>query len=415
MRIGIPFAFEVAAVLALAWSGAAAVSATAGEGPAAPAAAAPKSSEHYAAMPERSWLHACPGTYKGRDAGKEPPFGILGFSGMALDGPGRRLLIFGGGHADYWGNEVWSWDIDRREWRRAYDPDPFHNLTRQEALKGVDNKKQPGVWLPSGRPITRHTYGSICFLEHKGLMLAGGGSTYSGPNRHKVDFWCDVGAPGGVWLNGPADVWLYDPEKAAWTWKGSGKAEGAAAGFPKGVGTSTYAPDIKSAIVVADGTWLYDAGKDAWTGMKSKCPGGGHSTMTYDTRRKLAYHVGRSGKELKIHSYDPAGDVWAEVKAGGETPSNRDGGWGITYDSANDVVLAFGRDGLAVFDPKTSRWEKNPGSPEKAPPASEWTFNRFQYDAVNNVAFLVTGTRDWRVDVWAYRYGKPAADGGPAK
>lgn len=389
--------------------------AAAGEGSAAPAVPAPKPSDFYSAMPDGSWLLAGAGTYKGRDAGKEPPFGILGFSGMALDGGHRKLLLFGGGHNDYWGNEVWAWDIDKRGWQKMYEPDQFISLTLDAALKGVDNKKQPGVWLPSKRPITRHTYGSICFLEDKGLMLAGGGSTYSGPNRNKVDFWCDVGNPGGVWLNGAADIWLYGLEKNAWTYKGSGKMEGAKPDFPKGSGTATYAPDLKSAIVVSDATWLYDADKDVWTRKNAKCPGGGHSTMTYDTRRKLAYYVGRSGKELKMHSYDPARDVWAEVKTEGELPSNRDGGWGITYDSANDAVLAFGRDGLAVFDLKTSKWEKNPGKPEKAPPANEWTFNRFQYDAVNNVAFLVTGTRDWRVDVWAYRYKKPTADGAAAK
>lgn len=364
----------------------------------------PTPSEFYAAMPDGSWLLAGAGSYKGRDAGQEPPFGILGFSGMALDSGHRKLLLFGGGHNDYWGNEVWAWDIDRRVWQKMYEPDRFIDMTREEALKGVDNQRQPGVWLPSKRPITRHTYGSICFLEHQGMMLAGGGSTYSGPNRHKVDFWIDVGAPNGVWLNGPADIWLYSLAKNEWTYKGSGKMKDARPDFPRGSGTATYAPDLKAAIVVSDATWLYDAAKDTWTRMKAKCPGGGHSVMTYDTRRKLAYYVGRSGKQLMMHAYDPASDVWAEVKAEGELPTNRDGGWGITYDGSNDVVLAFGRDGLAVYDLKTSRWEINPGRHEKAPPPREWTFNCFQYDAVNNVAFLVTGTRDWRIDVWAYRY-----------
>jgi hypothetical protein len=213
-----------------------------------------------------------------------------------------------------------------------------------------------------------------------------------------------VGAAGGVWLNGPADIWLYSLEKNEWTYKGSSKMAGARPDFPRGSGTATYAPDIKAAIVVSDATWLYDPDKDVWTRKAAKCPGGGHSVMTYDTRRKLAYHVGRSGTQLKMHAYDPAKDNWSEVNAAGDLPSNRDGGWGITYDSANDVVLAFGRDGLAVLDLKTSKWETNPGKPEKAPPAREWTFNCFQYDAVNNVAFLVTGTRDWRIDVWACRY-----------
>ena len=77
-------------------------------------------------------------------------------------------------------------------------------------------------------------------------------------------------------------------------------------------------------------------------------------------------------------------------------------------------ALLLGAAALAE-EPKAPPAPGGPGKPEKAPAANEWTFNRFQYDAANNVAFLVTGTRDWRVDVWAYRYRKPAAGGGAAK
>lgn len=60
-------------------------------------AASAKPNSKLTAIPENAWQ---------RVAGFAPvPAGILAYSGGVYDSVNHELLIFGGGHADYWGNE----------------------------------------------------------------------------------------------------------------------------------------------------------------------------------------------------------------------------------------------------------------------------------------------------------------------
>lgn len=47
----------------------------------------------YSEIPDNSWIHVGPGTQAGQAAGREPPFGIVAFSGIAIDESQDQLLF----------------------------------------------------------------------------------------------------------------------------------------------------------------------------------------------------------------------------------------------------------------------------------------------------------------------------------
>ena len=79
---------------------------------------------------------------------------IMDYSGACFDAQRRELVVWGGGHGDYPGNEVVAFSLERGTWaaltmRDAAPCDPSGS--------GSDTTDA----LPSGRPAARHTYGSL--------------------------------------------------------------------------------------------------------------------------------------------------------------------------------------------------------------------------------------------------------------
>src|SRR5213593_285726 len=85
-----------------------------------------------ATMPADSWLVA-PNTnmsavtpVNGQFAGTwgtDGPWAVIAaWGGGALDTQRSRLVLWGGGHADYYGNELYAFDIPTLTWSRVTDP-----------------------------------------------------------------------------------------------------------------------------------------------------------------------------------------------------------------------------------------------------------------------------------------------------
>ena len=122
----------------------------------------------YTAFPEKTWVQVGAPT-------KEVPYGILAYSGMCVDTAGKQILVFGGGHNDYYGNEVWSWHIPTRTWKRLTDPT---SRAKYETTKW-DWDNTPGMFPDLKVPVSRHTYDSVVWVAHMGQMYAAAGSTWS--------------------------------------------------------------------------------------------------------------------------------------------------------------------------------------------------------------------------------------------
>lgn len=81
--------------------------------------------------------------------------------------------MHGGGHAAYNGNEVWAFDINNSLWEKMYEPTPDSEY--------IFDPNYPGAIVTNGlpfRPMSRHTYDQIEFLQHKGGLFIFSGVTH---------------------------------------------------------------------------------------------------------------------------------------------------------------------------------------------------------------------------------------------
>ena len=87
-------------------------------------------------------------------APRESPGGstlkIVAWSGGAYDSRRDLFLVWGGGHSDYAGNEVYAFDLASRKWRRLTEPSV------------ADRARTPAY--PDGQPRARHTYNYIEYV-----------------------------------------------------------------------------------------------------------------------------------------------------------------------------------------------------------------------------------------------------------
>lgn len=89
----------------------------------------------------------------------------------------------------------------------------------QHALTLVDSNYPGALNFPGGvkRPISRHTYSSVHWVDATQRLVAGGSSTWSGYNER---YWQTSAE---VWTSVPQDCWTYDPNQGdeGWQWMGS--------------------------------------------------------------------------------------------------------------------------------------------------------------------------------------------------
>lgn len=97
--------------------------------------------------------------------------GVLATQGVFRGGAyasGPHLVIFGGGHGDYAGNELYAYGpltSDAPTWARLIDP----------TVPGVSGSERDG----SGYPVARHTYDTLVYLpDYEQMICFGAAGTY---------------------------------------------------------------------------------------------------------------------------------------------------------------------------------------------------------------------------------------------
>ena len=357
--------------------------------------------DYYSEIPSTTWGKVGPASNMA-----QPPSGIAAFSGMAIDERNGQILLFGGGHSDYWGNEVWAWKMAERTWRKMYEPDALNNLSLAACQTSVDNANRPGMWVPSGRPISRHTYDGVEYISHLGLMMAGGSSTYSGANEY---LWsADTRASGtGCYFNSPGDVWFYNPSTNAWSYKGSSQTDKTR--VP--VGVSTYDSTTGKVVVLGRSanyemaTYVYDPTANVFHQKfpSTRVPWHGEIAATYDSKRHyVLFFGGDYPKSDKLWAYSVDQNTWIDLSPATGLRPSAGGGYGIAYDSAADVIVVYGQSGLWVYDYATEAWSQ----PKTAisPQMTSQVHGKLKYDRERNVTFLIYSNSQWQIEVWAYRH-----------
>lgn len=87
--------------------------------------------------------------------------------GAALDTNQEQLIVWGGGHNDYFGNEVYALKLSTLAWSELTQPDLGYPAT------------YPGNGLlANGNPVGRHTYDNLAFLPTQNLFFACHGNDF---------------------------------------------------------------------------------------------------------------------------------------------------------------------------------------------------------------------------------------------
>jgi hypothetical protein len=113
--------------------------------------------------------------------------GLLAWSSAAFDTQRDRLLIWGGGHADYSGNEVYAFDMNTLSWSVVWGPSPL------SAIPGVGGS---GVEKYSdGNPSARHTYDGLEYIPTTDQLWGLGGALWPSGNGSKLTWTMDLDTP----------------------------------------------------------------------------------------------------------------------------------------------------------------------------------------------------------------------------
>lgn len=147
-----------------------------------------------AVTPEGGWVQANTTTYSsawatGAAAAPPTPGGpasvVIAWSSFAWDSTRNDLLLWGGGHANYAGNEMYVWDGGTGAWARG------SLSSRVDASSYV---------VDNAAPQSSHTYDNNVYLPVNDMFLTFGGAAYNS---------------GGVFTsaNGREGPWLWDPTK----------------------------------------------------------------------------------------------------------------------------------------------------------------------------------------------------------
>ena len=299
--------------------------------------------------------------------------GVIGaWSGGALDTNRERLLVWGGGHADYAGNEIYAFDIDSLEWSRATDP--------SVASGG-------SMWLyGDGTPRSLHTHTYIEYVPTVDKFISFGGV-----------------APyplGGV----TRQVFAFDFASNRWQTDvipdvpSGGEARGSNAVFDPTTG------DVWVTTANSGSSRLnrYNPTTNSWT-TYSTFGSLMYTTAALDVKRNLLVAVGNNRLyvwNLNTPSVPPVRQTSTGDRAleGAQAP-------GFSYDPTIEKFVGWnGGDSVYVLDPDNWSWSRqsaasgNSVTPTSAHPNG--TYGRFQYLPDRNAYVVVNSVSE---NVYLYR------------
>jgi len=142
------------------------------------------------------------------------------WSGGAYDSKRDRLIVWGGGHSDYAGNEIYTFDVATLKWVRLTDPS-----------SDIGGDESSGVY-PDGKPRSRHTYNYVNYIPSldRFCTFGGAGLYPSGQvGTDRVDCY-DFDAKkwenkADALVSGTGSMVAYDPASGQLWMQGAGNAD----------------------------------------------------------------------------------------------------------------------------------------------------------------------------------------------
>jgi hypothetical protein len=271
------------------------------------------------------------------------------WNSAVMDTRRNRLVVWGGGHTDYLGNELYALDLRSLTVSRLTDPGlPLATSGCPEAL------------VNGTQPNARHTYDALAYIEHVDRLWTFSGSL----------------SPCGFFGTG---TWTFDFGSNAWE-KRTPKGETPMGG--PGI-VSAYDP-VSGKVFLDDGTYFYsyDFAGDRYERLAGSNGIGYHSTAVIDPIRRKFVIVGAG----RVHVYDIAktggffGPSRRILGTKGGDPVVRSIYPGLAFDPVTGRIVAWnGGDTVYSLDLETAKWAPitYPGGPGRAMPNG--TYKRWSY------------------------------------
>jgi hypothetical protein len=288
---------------------------------------------------------------------------VEAWGGGAFDTKRKRLVLWGGGHTDYHGNEVYAFDVDSMLWERLTEPNPAPRLDSE--LNG------------DGTPNSRATYNGLAYVAHADRLLAFGGSV------------------AGNGFASCKSTFAFDFETKTW----ANRAPGGALPPPDLGCTCSYDP-VTRRIWWGESAGLFSYDYDANLWAKHTEDTFYYRTSVVDPKRRLWVVVG-NGEVLAydLRSDKPVRQVWKTT--GGDALIKR-GNPGLDYDPVRDRMVGWAGGAVYTLDPETRMWTAldAPGAPVPTP---NGIYGRWRYVAGLDAFVVVTAAGE---DVHFYKPGQ---------
>lgn len=324
-----------------------------------------------------------------------PPSGATGprsvmdaWSGGAYDLARDRLLIWGGGHTDYAGNEIYAFDIDTLDWLRLIDPTP-ENLVVADRARYRD-----------ARPSSRHTYNSIQYLPGQDLLISLGAAAVYGNQPASVS-------------SNRVDVYRFRARE--WEIRADKTPNGVLYGA-----FSAYDP-VSSKLyhhgVAPDSSLsVYDPATDVWESALGDYEADVFMTAAVDPDSRIMAATGGAKSEVVWWDLNNPGPPTVQRTFGRAADKALEGANapGFVYDEvANKFVGWSGGDGVYTLNPITWEWSRVAPAPGNkvtpSAPNTNGTYGRFRYIPPPTNAFILVNRANENV----YFYKLTGTNGSP--
>ena len=309
---------------------------------------------------------------------------IVDWNGGAFDTKNNRLLVWGGGHYSYGGNEIYGFDFGDFSWHRISEPSSYNDIMyHKENDDGM-------AYYPDGLPASRHTYNEIVYSPYHNSLMA-------------------VQQSASWWDSGNHDYMDYYAFEEN-TWHTNETATCPSTKYS----AATVDPNTGHIWVVDNrmrNLYEYDPQNDKWINR------GGYSSPDYnlygiaaiDPKRNLLVHVGND--EYNVWNIDSSSYIDGKAQLIAESSSGiqdvvQTSHPTLAYDPYTEQMISW-QGGTYVYSLNldTHTWSKinaadtNTVSPTD--PSSRGTFGRWRYVPSANVFTVVNSVDE---NVFVYRY-----------
>ena len=284
-----------------------------------------------------------------------------------MDTARNRLLIWGGGHNDYWGNEMYALDLGALTIQRIVDP------SAQTIASNCNSA------LPDGSPTSRHTYDGLTYIPHADRMFSVGGSK----------------APCGY---GESASWTYDFTASKWQMMMANSAPTTPYGTMAEYDPATRLVFVKDMYSF----YSYSLETNKYTKLNTVDQNVDyHLSATIDTKRRKFVMIGDGVQVIDLSTYKMT--TIATSNAPGFVTSKASPGVG--YDAIADRIVAWhGGGDVYALDLDSGVWTQvATNSGPSASPQGNGTFGRWGYVPQYRVFALIN---DIDQNAWVFRLAK---------